>query len=240
MTRIALPVPGAFRVFDAMFRPWMHRRIAGIHITGLPLAHISNRPLILVSNHVSWWDGFLLREVHRQLRPTAHMHAVMLERELRQRPLLRLLGAVGIDPGSAPSVLRTLRVLRERLERHPDSVVLYFPQGKIWPSHVRPLGFQRGVELFARHLPSADIIPIGIHLEPLKGPSPHAFISAGGLIGARSSTVADLEHAVELQLDAILSFLGEYGENAAEAWPTMNGFLPTRRVPGAAFSLHKP
>ncbi|MEO5580473.1 MAG: 1-acyl-sn-glycerol-3-phosphate acyltransferase [Gemmatimonadaceae bacterium] len=224
MRDIALPLPGALRAFDSLFLPWMRRRIAGIHISGISL-EAAERPLILVSNHVSWWDGFLVREVHRRIRPAAPLHTIMLEEELRRRPLFRLLGCLGIDPHSPASVVRCLHVLRGRLERRPDSVVVYFPQGRIWPSHRRPLGFQRGIELFGRHLPSADMLPMGIHLEPLSAPTPHAFITAGSVVASRDAKAAGLELAVERQLDGIFGFLAEHGENSAAAWPRVNGSL---------------
>ena len=232
-----MPPPEAFRAFDAAFLPWMRRRIAGIHIAGLPLAHPPDRPLIIVSNHVSWWDGFLLRQVQWLLRPGAPLHIVMLEHELQRRPLLGMLGAVGIDPRKPGSVVRTLRLLAERLERRPDSVVLYFPQGKIWPSHRRALGFQRGIELFARHLPPADILPVGIHLEPLAAPAPHAFVAAAGPLAARTATAAALESVVERELDSIFGLLARYGEDAPAQWPGVHGSLDTRSRSGVSAPL---
>ncbi len=203
----------------------MKRRIAGVHIAGLPHVLDPDRPLIVVSNHVSWWDGFLLRAVQLRLRPHAPLHSVMLQRELKGKPFLKALGAVGIDPLNPASVKRAVAVLSERMRRRPDSMVLYFPQGEIRPSHARPLGFLRGIELFARHLPSADILPIGIHLEPLNTVSPHAFISAGELRDSRVVKASELEHEVERQLDHILHFIGKHGENSAAEWPASGGSL---------------
>jgi hypothetical protein len=89
------PAPAALRLFDRFFLPWMRTRI-DVRIAGLPTKLDPRQPLILIANHVSWWDGFLLHEVHRALRPLAPFHTVMLESELRQHRLLRSLGAVGI------------------------------------------------------------------------------------------------------------------------------------------------
>ena len=221
------PIPAVFRAFDALFLPWMSRHIAGVHITGLPKPHELTRPLILVANHVSWWDGFLLRRIQRYLRPHAPMHTVMLERELSKWPILRLLGGIGIDPDHPTSVVQSIRVLEERLERRRDSVVLYFPQGMIWPSQKRPLAFHRGIELFAEKLPPADILPIAIHLEPMNTPAPHAFIAADRPVSATSVTRTDLEIAVERQLDAIGALLTGHGEDSLAAWPEIHDSLPT-------------
>ncbi len=209
----------ALRAFDVVFLPWMRRRIAGVHIAGLPQAPAGNRPMILVSNHVSWWDGFLLHAIHRALRPAAPLYTIMLESELQKWPLLRALGCIGIDPGNASSVGRALGALRERIDRRPDSVVMYFPQGSIRPSHARPLGFKRGIELLCRHIPNADVLPVGIHFEPLNTPSSHVFMSAGTLVPARDVSSTQLERAVEHELDSILAFVVCEGENAARAWP---------------------
>ncbi|CAN5793539.1 hypothetical protein BH23GEM6_BH23GEM6_01850 [soil metagenome] len=228
---VRYPRPIALRLFDRVFLPWMRTRIA-VRMAGLPAPLAADRPLILIANHVSWWDGFLLREVHRALRPRAPLHTVMLESELGTHRMLRTLGAVGIDPANAASVAHCIRVLEDRLEHRQDSVVAFFPQGRIWPSHRRPLQFQRGVELFARRLPSADLLPLAIHIEPLNRISPIAFLLAGPIVaGGRAADAVRLEAAVERQLDDILRFLSEHGERAAAEWPGAFELLPAWRAP---------
>jgi hypothetical protein len=221
------PAPATLRVFDRFFLPWMRTRI-DIRITGLPPELEPGRPVLIIANHVSWWDGFLLHEVHRALRPRAPLHTVMLESELRQHRLLRSLGAVGIHPESAASVARCIRTLRGRLERRPDSMVAFFPQGRIWPAAMRPLGFRKGVELFARNLPDAAILPVAIHIEPLNRITPTAFLSAARPVepGSSASGASHLESAVTAELDRILDFLTEHGESAPEAWPSRYDRLP--------------
>src|SRR5690606_18696619 len=138
-------------------------------------------PLLIAANHVSWWDGFLVRALQRALRPQAPLHTVMTSAELARFPLLGWMGAVGMDPSSASSVGHAVGVLERRLSAHPEGVVAFFPQGRIWPSHRRPLGFARGVELFASHL-GAVVLPVGLHLEPLNRVAATAFVAAGQLL----------------------------------------------------------
>ena len=131
--------------FELVFRPWMRRRLDGIHVRGLDrVAWLPDLPVLLVANHVSWWDGFLLREVHRRMRPDAPLHVVMTEGELRRFPIFRWMGAVPLSDGRL-AARGLLRDLEARASDRRDAVFAYFPQGRIWPSHRRPLGFRPGV-----------------------------------------------------------------------------------------------
>jgi 1-acyl-sn-glycerol-3-phosphate acyltransferase len=207
----------------------MSRRISGVSITGLDFDVPRDRPIICVANHTSWWDGFLLMEIRHKLRPNAPFHSVMLASQLRKAPFLRQIGAIGIDPSSPQSVLSVKTELQARLKDRPDSFVFYFPQGRIWPSRRRPLGFKRGIELFIEWLGDATVLPVGIHIEPLNRASPRAFLSVGKPIDSDLRPAAgDLERAVEMELDRILEFLDHHGEDAASEWPHVNSRLFAR------------
>jgi 1-acyl-sn-glycerol-3-phosphate acyltransferase len=220
--------PLAWRVFDVAFGPRMRLGVRSICMAGLPATVPDDQPLLLVSNHVSWWDGFLLRRLQVALLPRGSFHVVMLERELKQRPLLRLLGGVGLSPGSATSLRKLLRELAAARRDQADRVVLFFPQGRIWPSHRRPLGFQEGVRLVARSLAPATVLPVGLHLEPGHHPASTAYISVASPLpaGAEGVSPGALEEAVQGELDAILGFLCRHGEAAQERWPRPGEPLP--------------
>ena len=224
--------PLALGLFDLFFTPWKAARIRATLVRGLPERLHPDRPLLVVANHASWWDAFLLREVRTLLRPRAPIYTLMSEGELARRPFLRRLGAIGIEPGSAGSVLRAIRTLRRRVEARPDSVILFFPQGRIWPTHRRPLGFQRGVETFARQLRPLTVLPVALHLEPLTAAAPTAFLSAGPAIDCDGWVPSPrwLEARVEEALDGILHHLAAHGEDAAVAW--------RRALPEPARTVH--
>lgn len=207
----------AVALFEAGFRRWMRARLAGVHLAATGEDLSAGGPLLLVANHGSWWDPFLVRELQRRLRPGAPMYTLMLRSELERRPPLRWLGVVPIDGRDRGSVLAAVRFLRDRVAAEPRASVLIFPQGRIWPSHRRPLGFRRGVETFARRL-DARIVPLGIHLEPLNRVAPTAFLCAGDPL-APLTAVERVEEAVEMELDRIHSFLAAHGEDAPARWP---------------------
>ena len=219
--------PAKLAAFELFFRPWRRRRIHATRIAGLP-RELPQVPLVLVANHVSWWDGFTLREVHRLLRPRAPVWTLMSEGELRRSPFLRSIGGFGIDPGHPASVRGALRFVRARAAERPDATVILFPQGRIWPAHRRPLGFRRGVEGFARAASPCVVLPVAIHHEPLTAAAPTVFVSAGEPLGVGDGERLDasmLECAVEAESDRIHDFLSLHGEDAPRHWPDPFGRL---------------
>lgn len=196
------------------------RNRARVHLAGLPRCLMPDRPLLIAANHVSWWDGFVLRELQRWLRPGAPFNILMTGRELERFSFLEHFGAIGIDAGSPASIVRAIRCLEARMRDRPDSVLVYFPQGEIQPTFRRPLGFRRGVEVFARRI-DAIVLPVGIHVEPLNRVAASCFALAGEVID-NPLDVARLETAVEMQLDTILGHIARHGERAARCWPELH------------------
>lgn len=194
----------ALRAFELWFRPFQQLRLRTVvRIDTSPLP--ADRPVVLVSNHVSWWDGFLLRDVHRRIAPDTPLFTLMLARELERHPGFRRLGALPL--GSRPASLRAaLRALEARRARAPNFTVSWFPQGEIRPSWARPLAFRRGVELLLERLAPCLVVPVALHIEPLNALRPTAFVHAGEAVsGAGLPDVGALEQAVEALLDRVLA-----------------------------------
>lgn len=209
-----------WRAFDVAFRPWMQRRLH-VRMAGLPSDLPGDVPLLLVANHVSWWDGFLLRAVQRALRPASTLYTVALEREVVKHPILRMIGAIPIVPSSPSSLLRAVRSIERKRAAMPDAVFGYFPQGRITPSYRRPLEFRRGLDVFARALAPVIALPVAIHIEPMTAAAPTAFVSLGEPLRATQAYRGHtfLEREVERNLDRLLAFLATHGEDALAAWP---------------------
>ena len=63
------------------------------------------------------------------------------------------------DVSRSRSPWRKSDAVRRRLDERPDGTVIFFPQGRIWPSFKRPLGFHPGIGLFARELAPMIVLP---------------------------------------------------------------------------------
>ncbi|HET7461715.1 MAG TPA: 1-acyl-sn-glycerol-3-phosphate acyltransferase [Longimicrobium sp.] len=230
--------PLALAAFEAFFRPWMRRRLNAVRVTGLPRALRTDVPLVLAANHVSWWDTFTLREIHRVVRPRSPLYTLASEAELAHLPYFRLTGAFGVDPARAASVLSAVRFVRDRARERRDATLIFFPQGRIWPSHRRPLGFLRGIEAFVKPIAPCIVLPIAIHHEPGTTAAPTVYVSAGAPVYVARELDHDfVEAVVEAECDAILDFLSLHGEDAERRWPGPYNRLD---APSAAFPTPDP
>ena len=223
--------PAAVWTFELLFRPWMQRRIASIHLAGLPRDVPGECAVVLAANHVGWWDAFILRELQRTCTPAAPLLTLMRECELRRYPFFRWLGVVGLD--DSPGGLR--RALREvtSITQVPPWISI-FPQGRLWPSWRRPLGFRRGVEAFAGAVAPALVVPVGIHYEVLRRPQPAAFVHAAEplLIAAgERPSASEVERRVAEVLGRVHRLLGTFGEEAPSRWPAS----PFEQLPEISF-----
>jgi 1-acyl-sn-glycerol-3-phosphate acyltransferase len=212
--------PAALRAFRRVFEPWRRRRLEPTAIGPLPDVP-DDVPLLLVANHVSWWDGFALLDVRERIRPRAPFRVVMTEAELRRFPFFRLLGCLPVREGSRVSIRTLLRTLGAIRAHDPTSIFVWFPQGAIWPSFRRPLGFRRGIERVARRLAPVTVLPVGIHCEPLNRRRPTFFVSVGAPMDpALAASTAAIEAAVGTCLDGIHEHRARHGEAAAASWPS--------------------
>ncbi|MEX0600226.1 MAG: lysophospholipid acyltransferase family protein [Rhodothermales bacterium] len=209
--------PLLVRAFESVFRPWMHLRFHALYVRGGIDGVPGDRKVILASNHVSWWDGFLLRELHRRADTDAPLYTLMRADQLARFPFFSRMGAIGLTE-TAGSIKQAIR-----LPASDDRPcwLSFFPQGRIWPSWKRPLGFRRGLEVFARELAPCTVVPVALHLEPLASPAWSAFIGVGAPRGIEPGGTMDAavaERAVEDLLDEMAEVLAEHGEDAGAAW----------------------
>ena len=214
--------PGAWWFVDQTFGRWMDVRIRAIRSLLPSAAGLPHGPLLFVPNHTSFWDGFIIRRIQKRLRPNTPLYTIMLEEELERRPFLRKLGGMGIRPGDPRSFRAVVNELSRRLETQPDACVAFFPQGRIWPSFRRPLGFLPGVGTLVRRIPVLNVLPTGLHLEGHNRTGLTAYVAVGGPVPGPDSApdwVRTLERAVEAEIDGILDHVSLHGEEGPTRWP---------------------
>jgi 1-acyl-sn-glycerol-3-phosphate acyltransferase len=168
-------------------------------------------PLILVSNHLSWWDGFFLSEIQRRLFPRRPLYTFMLETELERFPVFRKIGVTGIRHDQPATLLRAFRALKKMRSTEAEFCVSFFPQGQLYLQEAGARGFKRGIETLIRSLHPVQVLPIAIRIEPLRSPRPTAIIRAGSAIRSDDRPVSAglLEDRIETLRLEILETLSD-------------------------------
>lgn len=134
-----------------------------------PVSVSPERSVLLIGNHISWWDGFLAMEANRQIW-RKKFYVMMLEDQLEKRPFMRQTGAFSVKPGSR-DVITSLQYAADLLA-DPRHIVLIFPQGKIHSQHDRSFRFGAGVERILRHCPTTQIVFFASFLDYGSYPTP--------------------------------------------------------------------
>ncbi|MDT8308924.1 MAG: lysophospholipid acyltransferase family protein [Bacteroidales bacterium] len=100
-----------------------------------------NKPLLVVGNHFSWFDGFIGLYVNEKVFKK-RFYVMMLSAQLKFRMFLNKAGAFGIEKGNR-DVSEALDYA-SRLMQNPQNMLLMFPQGKIEMQYQYPLHFEKG------------------------------------------------------------------------------------------------
>lgn len=99
--------------------------------------------VILLSNHLSWWDGFWAMLLNNNVIKRK-FHFMMLEEQLRKYWFFNLSGGFSVRKSSR-SVIESIDYCAELLEQE-ENMILLFPQGKIESQHQHEIRFESGIE----------------------------------------------------------------------------------------------
>ena len=100
-------------------------------------------PVLLISNHVSWWDGFWVMYLNIKLLHR-RFYFMMLEEQLLKFSFFINCGGYSVRKGSR-SVIESINYTIELLSDKKNLVML-FPQGSITSMHNQSFHFQKGLE----------------------------------------------------------------------------------------------
>jgi 1-acyl-sn-glycerol-3-phosphate acyltransferase len=128
------------------FFVWFTRQIIRRHFHSVEIkGNFVDRklPILLVSNHISWWDGFWALHLNDRVFKRK-FHFMMLEEQLRKHIYFNSAGGYSVARNSR-SVLESLDYSSELLT-DSENLVLIFPQGKIVSAYRQRFEFQKGIE----------------------------------------------------------------------------------------------
>ncbi|HEX8493708.1 MAG TPA: lysophospholipid acyltransferase family protein [Pyrinomonadaceae bacterium] len=166
------------RVFAIYNRSLIARRFEGLRVAGLE--HLREReqdvPLLLYANHSSWWDGLAAFQLGHVCG--LEQYAMMEERQLREYPFHRKLGAFGVVRENAREAVRSIEYAGGLLKKTGRTLWI-FPQGLTLPNDVRPLLLYAGAARIVERVGLADTAPVAIRYEFLEDYRPEALVRVG-------------------------------------------------------------
>jgi 1-acyl-sn-glycerol-3-phosphate acyltransferase len=149
-------------LFGWYLRWYFRRHFHAVRIarTGLPLDP-ADRPLIIYSNHPSWWDPAVCILLGTTLLTHRVGYGPMEARELRRYGVLRRMGVFGIDPHTARGAAAFLQISRRVLEK-PSGTLWVTAEGTFTDQRKRPVVLRPGIAHLARHVPDVVFLPLAI------------------------------------------------------------------------------
>jgi len=107
-------------------------------------------PLLVIANHFSFWDGFLVQYLNLQ-RIKKNFYFMMLEEQLEKRMFLNKAG--GFSLGRSPREMMESINHAATLLQDNKNMVLVFPQGLIESKYRFPFHFEKGIEAILKRSP---------------------------------------------------------------------------------------
>lgn len=134
----------------------------------------SGHPVLLIANHISWWDGIWALYVNERIF-NRKFHFMMLEEQLRKHWYFQYTGGYSVRKNSR-SIIETIEYSAELLN-DPSNLVLMFPQGNIKSMYHSSFIFEKGIEkILNRTSKPVQIIFMASFIDYLSSPKPALFL----------------------------------------------------------------
>ncbi|MEB0261063.1 MULTISPECIES: lysophospholipid acyltransferase family protein [unclassified Mucilaginibacter] len=101
-----------------------------------------DKSVLLLANHFSWWDGFLMYYLNEKVFKKS-FHVMVIEETVQKVSFFKYMGAFSVSKNSR-EMLASLDYAAQLLN-DPKNLVLIFPQGKLYSNFVDEVDFQKGL-----------------------------------------------------------------------------------------------
>lgn len=126
---------------------------------GVGLPDAAGLPLVIYTNHASWWDPLVGLVLKNAFCPERELFAPIDAAMLARYRIFARLGFFGVEQGSRRGAAQFLRASEEIL-RHPNSMLAVTPHGRFADARERPVRFQAGLGHLAARAENAVFLPV--------------------------------------------------------------------------------
>ena len=126
--------------FSHYIKRLIKRNFQGINFNSIEVD--GQKSVLLLANHFSWWDGFVLYCINDKLLKK-NFHIIVLKETMQKVKFFKYLGAFSVNKNSR-TVMQTLNYAAQLLNE-PKNLVVIFPQGKLYSNFVTSVNFEKGI-----------------------------------------------------------------------------------------------
>lgn len=153
------------------------------------------KSVLLVANHYSWWDGFLLFHLNKLLLKKK-FHIMILEETIIKHGFLKYVGCFSVSKGSK-SIIETLKYAGNLLD-NPQNLLVIFPQGNLNSNFTDAVNFEKGLgKLVGFSRQNFQYIFAASFMEHFSEPKPTAFIYLKTTENANFASLAAVQSAYQ-------------------------------------------
>jgi 1-acyl-sn-glycerol-3-phosphate acyltransferase len=118
----------------------IHRNFRAVNFNKIEID--PNKSVLLIANHISWWDAFLLYYVFTKLS-RKKLYVMVLEDTMKKQWFFKYIGAFSVNKNNHHTIV-SLNYAAQLLN-DPQNIVLMFPQGKLSSNFINEVEFEKGV-----------------------------------------------------------------------------------------------
>ncbi|SHI53655.1 1-acyl-sn-glycerol-3-phosphate acyltransferase [Roseomonas rosea] len=158
---LALRDARLFGFFHLVFSRFFRRHMGALRVPpwGIP-QDPEGRPLIVLANHPSWWDGVAFMLLPVAFFPRRQVFIPMEAAALAKYRFMRRLGVFGIEPGPRGAVA-FLRTAKEVVAA-PGAMLWMNAPGRFQDVRERPVAIAPGVTRLPEIAPDATVLPLAL------------------------------------------------------------------------------
>ena len=178
-------------VFNLYIDKQFKKHFNGFKIVNqLPLIE-KDKSLIILPNHFSWWDGFLIDYINRKLI-NRKFYILMLEEQLNRYWFFQKLGAFSINQNNPKSIIETSLYFKQLLKFN-NSLISFYIQGKIEPFGYENITIKNGIKIFIKgNEQNTQLLPISFKFQYYEDKKPDILCRFGNVLNATDKNIDKL------------------------------------------------
>jgi 1-acyl-sn-glycerol-3-phosphate acyltransferase len=217
--------PRIVRLFGHYMCYYAARRFHGVRLARGTLPSLpQDRPVIVYSNHPSWWDPAMFIMLARLRFPDRDGYGPMEASALQQYGFMRRIGIFGIETDSPRGAAAFLKISGGLLE-DPRTMLWITAEGGFTDARSRPVRLRPGLAHLVRRIPDAVIVPLALEYPFWDERTPEALCRFGTPMASGAGTVEEWNGRLEAALTDTMDRLAADGmtRDPARFEPLLSG-----------------